>query len=102
MPLTEENKRDWYHVRQLDLVRALLIEKQVDIGISHDWPRGVAEQGNLTELFKYKSYFEPDVKVFQQIKSGKFGNPAMSTALEHLQPYFRYHLAKFGSQVIAT
>ena len=64
-----------------------MVDAPVDIGMSHDWPRGAAERGDLGELFKFKSFLEIGCEVcLFEIKSGKFGNPAVGAALDHLKP----------------
>lgn len=62
LPFDQDSKRSCYHTRQLELIRGLLLDERVDIGISHDWPRGAHKFGNYEELIKVKPYFEKDVK----------------------------------------
>ena len=67
LPFDQNTKRGCYHVRQLELLRALLLEGNtkdrhcVDIGLSHDWPRGSERYGNYDYLISKKPFFEDDV-----------------------------------------
>lgn len=81
LPFDEDTKRDCYHTRQLEVMRALLMKdsnKKIDICMGHDWPRGMHLYGNYSQLIKTKPFFEAD------IKSGKFGNPGSTLVLKTL------------------
>lgn len=80
VPLDEDSKRSVYHTNHLDIVRGALLEQKVDIGLSHDWPRGAHRYGDLGELVRVKPFFEKD------IKTGRFGNPAASFMLDRIRP----------------
>ena len=82
LPLNTDTIRTCYHVNQVETLRASLLEGggKVDIGLSHDWPRGAHKHGDLAELIKTKPFFEDD------IKTGKFGNPVSSFLLKSLGP----------------
>ncbi|KAH0145873.1 DBR1-domain-containing protein, partial [Aureobasidium melanogenum] len=41
LPYNEGDVKSIYHVRELDVRKLLQVRTQVDVGISHDWPRGV-------------------------------------------------------------
>lgn len=56
-----------------------MIEKPIDIALSHDWPRGIAASGNIQELLKVKPFFEED------IKSNKFGSPVVASLCNQLK-----------------
>ena len=77
-----------YHVRELDVRKLLSIRSQVDIGLSHDWPRTVELKGDHRELFRRKDRFENDSK------EGKLGSAAAKACLERLRPmyWFSAHL----------
>ena len=85
IPFDKDSKRDCYHVRQLEILRSLMLKNQntrtkMDICIGHDWPRGAQKYGNYQQLIKLKPFFEDD------FKSGKFGNPASTLVLNTIQP----------------
>ena len=72
LPFDSDSKRNCYHVRMLEVIRGLLIEgnhnftedstrNPINIGISHDWPRGAHKYGDYESLIKVKPYFEKDV-----------------------------------------
>lgn len=39
----------------------LQIKRPVDIGLSHDWPRGIARHGDVHSLFRAKSFLRAEV-----------------------------------------
>ena len=53
--------RSAYHVRELDVYRLLQLRRQVDVGLSHDWPRGIAHHGDAAQLFRAKSFLRREV-----------------------------------------
>lgn len=63
LPFDNDTKRNCYHVRQLELLRGLLIKDKVDICLSHDWPRGAHKFGDYEGLIKIKPFFEKDVNI---------------------------------------
>lgn len=70
-----------YHTRKVDIEKLMQLEpKSIDIAISHDWPRGIEQYGDLTALLSEKPLFRRD------IESQKLGNPATRQLLDHLQP----------------
>lgn len=56
-PYTENSKRSIYHGRQLEVFRLKQISRPVDIFVSHDWPVGVTDHGNVQQLLRFKPYF---------------------------------------------
>lgn len=96
LPYNQDDIRSIYHVRELDTRKLLQIRTQVDIGISHDWPRGVEWQGDYRQLFRKKSFFEEDAK------SGTLGSVAAKLVMDRLRPpyWFSAHLhVKFAAIV---
>ncbi len=53
--------RSAYHVRELDVYRLLQLRRPVDVGLSHDWPRGIARHGDAAQLFRAKSFLRREV-----------------------------------------
>lgn len=92
LPYNNDDVRSIYHVRELDVRKLLQLRTQVDIGLSHDWPRGIEWKGNYRQLFKWKPDFE------QEAKDGTLGSTAARSVMEHLRPahWFSAHMhAKF-------
>jgi lariat debranching enzyme len=92
LPYNSDDVRSIYHVRELDVRKLLQIRTQVDVGLSHDWPRGMEWKGNYRQLFSWKPDFE------QEAKDGTLGSVAAKEVLERLRPphWFSAHMhAKF-------
>ncbi|KAK3626394.1 lariat debranching enzyme [Elasticomyces elasticus] len=88
LPYNESDLRSVYHTREVDVRKLLQIRTQVDIGISHDWPKGVVWKGNSKQLFRYKSFLEDDAR------SGQLGSAAALEVMNRLRPlyWFSAHL----------
>ncbi|KAK4226966.1 lariat debranching enzyme, C-terminal domain-containing protein [Podospora fimiseda] len=88
LPYNEGDKKSFYHVREIDVRKLLQIRTQVDIGISHDWPRGIENHGRKDVLFQWKPDFE------QESIDGSLGNPAAANVMDRLRPryWFSAHL----------
>jgi lariat debranching enzyme len=70
-------------------VRKLLqIRTQVDIGISHDWPRAVERHGNEKALYRSKPDFEAESR------DGTLGSTAAKYVMDKLRPpyWFAAHM----------
>ncbi|KAF2189762.1 DBR1-domain-containing protein [Zopfia rhizophila CBS 207.26] len=94
LPYNDADTRSIFHVRELDTRKLIQIRSQVDIGISHDWPRGMEWKGNHRQLFKFKPYFE------QEAKDSTLGSVAAKTVMERLRPahWFSAHMhAKYAA-----
>ncbi|EMD91694.1 hypothetical protein COCC4DRAFT_57286 [Bipolaris maydis ATCC 48331] len=92
LPYNNDDVKSIYHVRELEVRKLVQIRTQVDIGLSHDWPRGMEWKGNFRQLFKWKPDFE------KEAKDGTLGSVAAKTVLERLRPphWFSAHMhAKF-------
>ena len=88
LPYNSDDVRSIYHVRELDVRKLLQIRSQVDVGLSHDWPRGMEWKGNYRQLFRFKPHFEQDAK------DGTLGSVAATKVLERLRPahWFSAHM----------
>lgn len=96
LPYDENEIKSLYHVREIDVRKLLLLRTQVDIGISHDWPRGIEWQGDYKALFRKKDLFEADAK------AGTLGSSAAKYVMDRLRPpyWFSAHLhCKFAAAV---
>ncbi|KAK0741890.1 Metallo-dependent phosphatase-like protein [Apiosordaria backusii] len=88
LPFNKSDTKSFYHVREIDVRKLLQLRTQVDIGISHDWPRGIEKHGNSSLLWKMKPDFQ------RESKDGSLGNPAADYVLNRLRPpyWFSAHL----------
>lgn len=94
LPYNQDDIKTPYHQRELDTRKLLQIRTQVDIGLSHDWPRGIEHHGNKRQLFQFKPHLEPDSQ------NGTLGSVAAKQVMEHLRPpyWFASHLhCKFAA-----
>ena len=89
--------RSVYHVRNLDVFRLKQMESNPpDIMLSHDWPNGITDHGNVRQLLSKKQFFAEDI-ANKALGSG----PAMEV-LQALKPayWFAGHLhVKFAALV---
>ncbi|CAD6195506.1 unnamed protein product [Caenorhabditis auriculariae] len=82
-----------YHVRNLDVWRLKQLRSAdddklsnpLDIMVTHDWPSGITDFGDVKRLLRVKPYFEEDIKL------GKLGNPGTMQLLYDIRP--RYWLS---------
>ena len=88
LPYNDDDVRSIYHVRELDVRKLLQLRSQVDIGLSHDWPKGMEWKGDHAQLFRFKQGFEQDAR------NGQLGSVAATTVLERLRPmhWFSAHM----------
>ncbi|KAL0261057.1 lariat debranching enzyme [Diplodia seriata] len=88
LPYSYNDTKSAYHVREYDTRKLLQLRTQVDVGLSHDWPRGVEWMGDYKWLWKKKDLFEADAK------NGQLGSVAARRALDRLRPshWFSAHL----------
>ena len=96
VPYTADEIKSLYHVREIDVRKLLLMRSQVDVGISHDWPRGIEWHGDYKSLFRQKDLFEADAK------AGTLGSSAAKYVLNRLRPpwWFAAHLhCKFAATI---
>ncbi|KAH8177946.1 lariat debranching enzyme [Sarocladium implicatum] len=101
VPFNADDVKSFYHVRELDVRKLLLLQTQVDVGLSHDWPREVEQHGDEKWLFSKKPDFRADVR------DGRLGNLAAKYVMDRLRPpyWFSAHmhikfpaLVKYGDE----
>jgi lariat debranching enzyme len=96
LPYNESDMKSIYHVREIDVRKLQQVRAQVDVGISHDWPRGVEWKGDWKKLFRQKAHLEEDAR------SGQLGSVAAKLVVDRLKPrwWFSAHLhCKFAGVI---
>ncbi|EFX06254.1 RNA lariat debranching protein [Grosmannia clavigera kw1407] len=88
LPFNQDDVKSFYHVRQIDVRRLLQVCEPVDIGISHDWPRGIERHGDHARLFRQKPMFR------SESEEGSLGSVAAEHVMDRLRPryWFSAHL----------
>ncbi|KAL1971342.1 hypothetical protein VTN77DRAFT_294 [Rasamsonia byssochlamydoides] len=96
LPYNSDDIQSIYHVRELDVRKLLQIRTQVDLGLSHDWPKKVEYCGDHEQLFRTKQGFREDSQ------RGRLGSTAAKHVLDRLRPryWFSAHLhVKFAATI---
>ncbi|RAL62642.1 hypothetical protein DID88_004488 [Monilinia fructigena] len=94
LPYNQDDVKSIYHIREYDIRKLLQVGTQIDIGISHDWPRAIERYGDMKKLWKMKPDFE------RESNDGTLGNLAASYVMDRLRPpyWFAAHLhCKFSA-----
>lgn len=94
LPYSQDDVKSIYHIRELDVRKLLQLRTQVDIGISHDWPKAIERHGNERALFRIKPDFE------QESRDGTLGSDAAKYVMDRLRPpyWFAAHMhCKFSA-----
>lgn len=99
-PFDNSTMRSVYHVRELEVFQLSHLQRQdatpVSAFLSHDWPRGIEQFGDVRALVRRKPFFQ------QEIQSNSLGSPAGEFLLFQLKPqhWFAAHLhVKFAALV---
>ncbi|XP_008211009.1 lariat debranching enzyme [Nasonia vitripennis] len=95
-PYNNNTMRSAYHIRNLDIFRLKQLSGPIDIIISHDWPLGITEYGNVKALLRKKAFFKED------IENNTLGSPPAMEVLKQHYPthWFAAHLhCKFAAVV---
>ncbi|KAH9066860.1 lariat debranching enzyme, C-terminal domain-containing protein [Lactarius vividus] len=94
-PYDNSTMRSIYHIREYN-VRRLALLSSPDVFLSHDWPSGVEQHGNVNDLLRRKPFFRSD------IQSNQLGSPPLMSLLRNLKPswWFAAHLhTRFEARV---
>lgn len=94
LPFNSDDVKSFYHVRELDVRKLLQLRTQVEVGVSHDWPRAIERHGDEKRLWNMK----PDFK--RESLDGSLGNPAAEYVMDRLRPpyWFSAHMhCKFSA-----
>ncbi|KAA8915993.1 hypothetical protein TRICI_001808 [Trichomonascus ciferrii] len=88
VPYDRNAERSVFHVRRTEVQRLALIRERMDVMMSHDWPAGIDQYGNLNWLLKAKPFFKAD------IEKGMLGSPPAMELLKTIKPayWFSAHL----------
>lgn len=85
LPYNFDDLKSVFHVRELDVRKLMQIRTQVDVGLSHDWPRGIERHGDYRRL-------RHDLR--EDSEAGQLGSVAAKHVLDRLRPphWFSAHL----------
>ncbi|KAE8896483.1 Lariat debranching enzyme [Phytophthora fragariae] len=101
MPYDNNTMRSVYHVRELEVFQLSHVQQldKTPLGafLSHDWPRGIEQYGDVPQLLRRKPFFE------HEVRTNTLGSPASEFLLYQLRPqhWFAAHLhVKFAAIVV--
>lgn len=88
LPFSRDDIKSFYHVREFDVRRLLQIKEQVDVGLSHDWPRGIEKHGDVQQLYRTRPMWK------EESLDGSLGSPAAEYVMDRLRPplWFSAHM----------
>lgn len=88
LPFGQGDVKGFYHVRELDVRKLLLVREQVDVGLSHDWPRGVEKHGDVEQLYRLRPMWK------EESLDGSLGSVAAEFVMDRLRPayWFSAHM----------
>lgn len=96
LPFDQGSIRSVYHQKLPAFVKLCMMNHDLDVVMSHDWPVGVEKYGDMRGLLRRKPFFRED------IEKGQLGSPLNKFLLHYLRPRYWYsaHLhVKFKARV---
>lgn len=96
LPYNNSTLRSVYHTKPKTFLKNCLMNHNIDIQLSHDWPLNIYNHGNLTKLLQQKKFFKSD------IENNSLGSPLNEFLLHFIRPrfWFSAHLhVKFTAKV---
>ncbi|PSR85534.1 lariat debranching enzyme, C-terminal domain-domain-containing protein [Coniella lustricola] len=82
LPFGRWDVKTFYHVREVDVRKLLLLREQVDVGLSHDWPRGIEKHGNVQALYAQRPMWK------DESLTGTLGSVAAEYLMDRLRPAY--------------
>ncbi|XP_011495378.1 PREDICTED: lariat debranching enzyme [Ceratosolen solmsi marchali] len=95
-PYNDRTIRSAYHIRNLEIFRLKQLSGRIDMFMTHDWPLGITDFGNVKALLRKKSFLKRD------IDNNVLGSPPGMELLKLHYPshWFAAHLhCKFEAKV---
>lgn len=95
-PYSKDTIRSVYHVRNLEVFKLKQLSGNMDLFMSHDWPRGIYAHGNKEKLLRKKTFFR------EEVEKNTLGSRAAEDLLNKMRPnyWFSGHLhVKFPALV---
>lgn len=80
IPYDQGSLRSVYHTKLQNFLKMYMMNHDMDIIMSHDWPVGIERYGNQSKLIKMKPFFKED------IKRGELGSPLNKFLIHYLRP----------------
>uniref|UniRef100_A0A914BUY3 Lariat debranching enzyme C-terminal domain-containing protein n=1 Tax=Acrobeloides nanus TaxID=290746 RepID=A0A914BUY3_9BILA len=77
-----------FKLKQLRSREDAFVQNPIDVMVTHDWPLGITDYGNVEELFHHKPSFRP------QVVANTLGNPPAMGLLSETRPkyWFAAHM----------
>jgi lariat debranching enzyme len=104
-PYDRSTMRSIYHYRNVEIYRLQCLaaassssssQRRLDVMISHDWPQGIEQYGDVQGLLRRKPFFQ------QEVQDNTLGSPPLMQVLQTVRPiyWFAAHLhVKFTALV---
>lgn len=81
-PFNEKDCRSIYHVRKFCIMKMAQIKEDLDVMISHDWPRRITKYGDTRELLSRKRFLK------KEVEDDTLGSSPAEFLLHQLKPRF--------------